>query len=480
MTQEHWPNTYVPSRPRPGRAATILAAMAAASFMAPLNSSMLAVALPNIRASFGVGVGAATWLVSGYLVSVAVAQPVGGRLGDAFGCRRVILWGLIILLGSSLAAAAATSYPFLLVTRALQGVSAALVMPTAVAYLRRATDPQRLGGALGANGAAISLGAALGPVVGAAVLIVGSWRWLFLMNVPLAVVALALVSCVPADRGRGRQALQVDGVSLIALAGIFLGMAVLGSARRLDDRWLLAGSVALLPAAAAGYLIRYCARGTGVVDLRLFTRRAYAASATTVALSNLVMYTALVAIPLYLADARGMGDAAIGVLLFAMSVAVVGVSPFAGKRSDRSGARVMIIAGSAVLLAGAACLAAILHHPAVILLAVPLLLIGGGLGLCQAAQQAAALKAWPGEMAGSAAGTLSMMRYVGSVTGTALIAALLTRHPSENEFRLLFLIVTAFAALGLAASLAMPRATRPGRHPRKVAKELDPEPAAGG
>jgi MFS family permease len=75
----------------------VLLAMAAASFLAPLNSSMLAVALPDIRESFGVSVAKATWLVSAYLVSVAVAQPVGGRLGDAFGCRRVILIGLAVL-----------------------------------------------------------------------------------------------------------------------------------------------------------------------------------------------------------------------------------------------------------------------------------------------------------------------------------------------------------------------------------------------
>jgi len=435
---------------------SILLPMSAASLLAPLNSTMLAVALPDIRSSFGVSVGAATWLVFGYLVCVAITQPIGGRLGDAFGCRRIIVWGLVLLLGSSFAATVAPSYALLLGSRALQGVAAALVMPTAMAYLRKSTDPNRLGSALGMTGAAIAVGAAAGPVVGAGLLLVGDWRWLFFANIPLAALALALVVRVPDDAGEGRRTLDTNVPSLFALAAIFIGLATLGNARRIDDERLVFAAVALLPLAVLFYLIQYRARGGGVVDLRLFTRRPYAAAAATVALSNLVMYTALVAIPLYLADARNVGDGSIGLVLFAMSASLVVVTPLAGRRSDRSGPRVMIVAGSVVLFAAAFTLAAVLHHPPLVVLVVPLILVGIGLGLCTAAQQSAALKAWPGDMAGSAAGTLSMMRYVGSITGTALIAALVSQHPTEGEFRPLFFVVAGVGALCVLASLAVP------------------------
>lgn len=430
--------------------------MSAASVLAPLNSTMLAVALPDIRSSFGVGVGAATWLVSGYLVSVAITQPVGGRLGDAFGCRRIIVCGLVMLLGSSFAATVAPTYSLLLASRALQGIAAALVMPTAMAYLRKRTPPSRLGSALGMTGAAIALGAAAGPVVGAGLLLLGDWRWLFLTNIPLAMLALVLVLRVPDDAGEGRRTLDTNVASLCALAAIFIGLAMLGNARRIDDGRLVVAAVALLPLALLFYLVQYRASGGGVVDLRLFTRRPYAAAAATVALSNLVMYTALVAIPLYLADTRNVGDGSIGLILFAMSASLVVVTPLAGRRSDRSGSRVMIVAGSVVLFAAASTLAAVLHHPPLVVLMVPLILVGIGLGLCTAAQQSAALKAWPGDMGGSAAGTLSMMRYVGSITGTALIAGLVARNPTEGEFRPLFVVVAGVAALCVVASLAIP------------------------
>lgn len=452
--------------------------MAAASFLAPLNSSMLAVALPDIRGSFGVSVATATWLVSAYLVSVAVAQPVGGRLGDAFGCRRVILLGLTVLFVSSLGAAVSPNYATLLVTRSLQGVSAALVMPTAIAYLRKSTPAARLGSVLGANGAAVSLGAALGPVIGAALLIAGGWRLLFLINVPIALLALVLVLRVPADAGNGRRSLQFDAVSLLALAGVFIGMAVLGSARRLDDGRLIAGALAILPVAVVAYLVRYRIRGAGVVDLHLFTKRTYGVAATTVVLTNLVMYTALIAIPIYLADVRGAGDGVIGGLLFAMSAAIVVISPASGRWADRVGARTMIVAGASVMALGAGGLIAAVHDWPVAVLILPLGLAGLGLGLCSAAQQAAALKAWPGAMAGSAAGTLSMMRYVGSVSGTGLIAFFLTQHPVTREFEELFAVLAALAVVGVLASLAMPHER--ADHRTIIALDAEPELAGVG
>jgi MFS family permease len=397
--------------------------------------------------------------VSAYLIAVAVSQPVGGRLGDAVGCRRVILVGLSLLLASSLAAAVSWDFRMLLALRSLQGVSAALVMPSALAYLRKAVPAARLGSALGTTGAAVSLGAALGPVVGAALLIAGSWRLLFLVNIPIALLALVLVWLMPADQGRGRRTIDVDAISLVALAAAFLGVAVIGTSAKIDQKWLVTIAYALLPVSVLAYALRYWLAGSGVVDLRLFTRRAYAAASATTALSNLVMYTILIAIPLYLADTRDTGDFTIGLLLFLMSVAIALASPAAGRLSDRVGSRTMVLAGASVMCAGATVLAFVLPTPPLAVLAIPLMLVGLGLGLATAGQQSAALKSWPGAMAGSASGTLSMMRYVGSVTGTALLAALVPGHPLSSEFRTLFIVLAAFAAANVLAASLLPRHT---------------------
>ena len=451
-------------------------AMAIASLLAPLNSSMIAVALPAIRSDFHVGVGALTWLVSSYLIAVAVSQPVGGRLGDAIGHLRVVSAGLVALMIFSLAAAASWNFTSLVVFRSLQGIGAAFIMPNAIAYLRRLVAPSRLGSVLGTNGAAISAGAAFGPVFGGIFVALGGWRWLFLANVPVSLVALWMVLRLQPDRGAGRKALRLDLVSLLALAGAFTGMTLLGSAVRLHSVGIIIAGVALMPLSMAGYALRYRQKGRAIVDLRLFSRRNYCAAAAGTALSNLVMYSALIAMPIYLGDLRHTGDAAIAALLFSMSIAVVTIAPFAGRLADRTGSRRPVVAGAVTLLAAAASLTLLVGGLPVAVLAVPLLLIGVGSGIAQAAQSSAALQAWPADMAGSAAGTFSMMRYVGSVTGTAIIAAILGARPDEGAFRLLFAVMAVFAVVNIGAALSMTGA----RHPETVpGPMLQPEGATG-
>ncbi len=427
----------------------IISITSAASFLAPLNSSMVAVGLPRIRDEFHIGVGPLTLLVSVYLVAVAVSQPVSGKLGDAIGCRRMILLGLGALFVSSLGAALAWNFWVLVAWRALQGVSAAMVMPNGVAYLRRSLDSHTLGRSLGYNGAAISAGAAMGPVFGGLVLSLSNWRAMFLVNVPAAaIIALFILTLAP-DRPATTARPRIDFASLGALAAAFAGLVVLGNASRLHNPALITAGFLALPVAAGAYLALYRRRGSGVVDLRLFTRADYASSAMTTALSNLVMYTALIFIPIYLDELRHASEAAIGLILFSLSVSTVVVSPFSGRLSDSRGHRLPAVAGAAFIMTGAAGLIACIGRFAPWGVAVPLAATGVGMGLMGAAQQSSALRAWGTEVAGAASGTLSMMRYVGSVGGAALMAGLVGSSPTVGEVRTLAAVLTVFAVANI-------------------------------
>jgi MFS family permease len=444
-----------------------------ASIFAPLNSTMLAVALPDIRHAFSVGVGAATVLVSSYLVAVAVCQPIGGRIGDAIGHRRTIQLGLVILLAFSVLSAFAWTFPMLIVTRGLQGISAALIAPNAAGYIRKNVAPQRLGSVIGLNGAMIGAGAALGPVIGGLLLSLGSWRLLFLINIPLSIVAFASVLALKPDRGAGRAKLQLDTVSILALLAGFTGVTLVGSALRLGIPALTLAAIAIAVAGVAVYAYRYFSTGQGVVDLRLFTNRNYAATAMGTTLTNFVMYSTLIAMPLYLGDLEDMGDAAVGLSLFAMSFWMVVLSPFSGGLADRIGSRPMMSAGALCLVAASAGLTLGLGNVPVVAVLGLLLLIGIGMGLIGAPQQAIALKAFPPAVAGSAAGTFSMMRYVGSVAGAAVIAGSLGKHPGASEFHLLFGVITAMALVNMATAFAV----RPEGKPSLHLQPGEPEPA---
>lgn len=455
----------------PGR--WLLLAVSSASIFGPLNSSSLAVALPALRREFDVGVGAATILVSGYLIAVAVCQPAAGRLGDAFGHVRVIKIGLLVLLAFSVACAFAWNFPVLVALRALQGVSAALIMPNATAYLRRNVDPARLAGQLGFNGAVIGAGAALGPPLGGLLLTFGDWRWLFAINVPLALLSYAFVLRLPADKGAGRGALQIDAVSLGALLAWFTGITLVGTSLRLGIPVLTAAAFALFAAGTAVYGVRYARTGRGVVDLRLFTNRNFATMAAGTALANLVMYTTLIAMPIYLRDSEGRGDGFIGFALFSMSAAMVVISLFGGRLADRYGSRPVLSTGTACLALSATGIAfAVGETPVGPLIA--LLALGGlGIGLLGAPQTAVALSSVSREVAGAASGTFSMMRYVGSVAGAAIIASVLGGQASRGEFHALFAVLAVFALVNMSTAFVVrpgaPAASSPPSLPEALA-----------
>jgi MFS family permease len=437
-----------------------MTALGLASLLAPLNSTMVAVALPEIRSHFDVGIVAVTWLVTGYLVAVAVAQPIGGRLGDMVGSLRVLKGGLLLIALFSLGSALSPNFETLVITRSLQGLAAALLIPNATAYIRRSTAPERLGRTLGLNGVFTASGAAAGPVVGGLLVAVGDWRLLFLANLPVVAVALTLVLLLRTDGGSGWRWSALQSPSIAALTAGFTGLALLGTALRSGVAWLPAGAALLAIAGALAYAALYKRRGAGIVDLRLFTRRTYATAAAMTGLTNMVMYTTLIAVPVYLRDHEDVGGAVIGGMLFAMSATMALISGWGGRLADNWGFRPMLLAGSVLTVLSAAATAVSVELPSLALLVVALGLMGCGMGLANPAQQTAGMAAWPATMAGSAAGTLSLMRYVGSVTGASMLAAILGADPSRSDFGILLGVLIGVAVANMAIAV-LPGGGRP-------------------
>lgn len=420
---------------------------------------MIAVALPAIREEFDVGVVAVTWLVTSYLVAVAITQPVGGRLADAIGTLTVLRIGLGGMVVLSVAAAAAPTFELLVAARATQGIAAALLIPSATAYLRKSVSVAELPSVLGTNGAMISTGAAFGPVLGGVILLLGGWQWLFLLNVPLVLAIWVLLRPLAPDAGQGRRTFRAEPASLGALATAFTGLALLGPALRQGGGPLLWAALAALGGGLAAYAWIYGARRRGVIDLHLFSKSAFSRSGAMTGLSNMVMYTTLVAMPVYLRDEHDLGDGAIGGLLFAMSATNVVAAPLGARLATARGIRTGLVTGSLVLLLSSSLVLGAVSAGGVALLLAPLALMGVGMGLGGAAQQTSGLAAWPQSMAGSAAGTLSLMRYVGSVAGASMLAAVLGSSPDADAFTQLLAIIAGIAVIN--AVLAFIRAEAP-------------------
>jgi EmrB/QacA subfamily drug resistance transporter len=436
------------------------------AILAPLNSTMVAVALPDIRDEFSLSHGAVAWLISGYLIAMAVAQPLGGRLGDQIGRVRVFRAGLVVFLVLAIATAASPYFPVLVALRVAQAAAGAVLIPNGMAMLRAQAPPDRLGRLNGINGAVLSFAAALGPLVGAGILAVGSWRWIFPLSVPFILLAFALLQRIEVGEPERLPRTPVDWVGTLLFVGTLVALTIQLGALRGDTnpvqmtlRWT--GTLVLTAAFAwRQFLTRSPAASWG-----LFRVRSFAAATAYILLTNLTMYTTLLMIPFFVRDVLGKSTQEAGLLLGAMSVLVAVTAPFGGRMSDAIGRQWPALLGSVLMLVAAiALLAGLSRTVSAGYLAGCLALLGLGLGLGVGAANTAAIESAPRALAGSAAGTSSMMRYAGSIIGAGLLAGVLNGRSGAGgdvtTFRLVTLAVISTAALAVLASMFIHRFVR--------------------
>lgn len=458
----------------------ILLTVILGTMLVPLNSTMIAVALPRVIADFHSSLSAAGWLVTGYLIAMASLQPVAGRLGDRIGRRPFVLGGLALFAVASLAAAVAPDLPLLIFFRILQAVAGALVFPNGIALLREHAPPAKLAGRLGLVGAALPLAAAAGPLVGGLLLALGGWRTIFLLNLPLLVVPLALGwRTIPRRHGEHRsERFDAGGavwLSALLVAGAWVLINGLGD---------VGGAVALAVACAAAPLLfgQELRHPKPLLQPRLFAHAPFLAANGGVALSNLAMYVTLFALPLLLARRGDWTSARIGLALAALSLATFLFSPFGGRLAERLGARTPGVVGLTLLTVSLVPLAL---APATIsraALVATLIGAGVGLGLSSAPLQAAALESVEVSAAGIASGIFSTSRYLGSITGTALLAGpLAPAARGFGGFGALFATLAAAAAGAALLALALPGRGHRAPGPSAVAVRVsssDPGPGS--
>lgn len=432
----------------------LLFSVALGGILAPLNSTMIAVALPELRDDFGISHTTIAWLISAYLIAMAVAQPLGGRLSDQLGRVRVYRAGLVAFLICSLAATLAPNFVVLVMFRTGQAISGAVMVPNGMAMLRESVPLNALGRVNGLNGALIGTSAAAGPLLGAGLLALGSWRLLFLVNVPVVALALVLLIWIPyQDRPTGeRPELDWRGTTLFAAALIVLTF-VLGSLRSDRNAAVMGVAGLALVLLTTAFVWSQFAAKLPIVQWQFFRIRSFAAATGTVLLSNLVMYTTLLTIPFFIQEVQHGSSTRSGLLLGAMSVLMAAVAPISGRVADAVGRRWPALTG-AVLALGASVylLVGLDTDVSFASLAFGLALLGLGVGLGFGSATTAAIESAPRELAGSAAGTNSMMRYVGSIIGAGVLAGILNTDsgvPGIDTFRAILAVVAVVAAVSL-------------------------------
>jgi EmrB/QacA subfamily drug resistance transporter len=425
----------------------VLTAVALATMLAPINSTMIVVALPDIVRDFGATVSAGGLLVTLYLIVMASCQPVAGKLGDRWGRRPSILVSLLAFAAVSVGAALAPSLAVLVTFRVLQALCAGIALPNGVALLREIIPAHRRASRFGLVGSAAGVAAACGPPLGGLLTQFGGWRSMFLVNLLLVVPALVIgwQTFPRTPRMRGRSPFDVVGAALLTC--VLVGLAAL-LIRAPDQPAALSGAWAVLVLLVmAVFFVRELKIADPVLQIRLFRIPAFAAGNTAIALSNLAMYTTLLAVPLLEGERSHLAPAQIGVLLAAMSAANLVAAPLGGRLSDQFGRRwptvgglslsvppllVLVIAGDAIPLG---------------LLAASLGVAGFGFGMGWAGLQTAVIESVSVRAAGMAAGMFSTSRYLGSIVGTSVLAGVAGTGHGQHNFVPVFAMCLAAAII---------------------------------
>jgi EmrB/QacA subfamily drug resistance transporter len=413
---------------------------------------MIAVALLDIEHDLDVGVAAVTWLVSGYLIAMAIVQPLGGRLGDALGHRHAFLGGLIGFLALSAAAAAAPWLWALVALRIGQAVAGGLMMPNAQALLRDAVPFERRGRLFGWFGTGMGLAAAVGPVVGGGLVAALGWRAIFLVNLPIGLAALAAAAAsLPRAEAARPRSLRLDVPGAAAFTAAVGGLvAALYLAPDGPSRWAPAALVTVVVLVVLVAVERRVA--DPFISPGLFRERAYVSATVTVALHNLAMYSLLLVVPV-LADRRlGLGEGQAGLLVGTMTAAMMVAAPIGGHLADRFGRRVPALAGSLFVAVATGLLAMVVTAPAVAPVAGLIGLVGLGVGLAGASLQTTAVEAVPAGAVALAGGVFMTMRYTGGIAAAGLAAAV----ADGDAFAAGAAVVAVAAALSLISAAGLP------------------------
>ena len=443
---------------RPLPEGVVLVPVALGTMLAPLNSTMIAVALPELLVDFDRSLTWGSWIVTSYLVAMAAVQPLGGALGDRYGRRRLFLIGLALFLAATTVAALSWRIEVLLFARTVQAVSGAAAIPNGTALVRSLVPPERRGRAFGNVGAAIAVAAGLGPPIGGVLTAALGWRWIFAANILLLAPALVLGWRLPADSPAPQTGkFDLSGATLLTLGLVSLVLAL--TVWRLPGApFELAPALGLFAAVAGLILIRHGKHSPNpVLNLALLRARGFTPAVINVLLSNLAMYTLLLSLPLFLAGWSTWGSAQVGLLLAGLSLPTIFLSPLGGRLSDRVGRRTPVVLGACLVSLGVLPFLAIGPSWSWPLYLGPLILVGAGLGLSMAPVQATAIEAASSSQTGQAAGLFSTMRYLGSILGSSIMAAvLIDPAPPVENFRILYAALFLSACGAILASWRLP------------------------
>ena len=460
-----------------GRGRWVLAALVIGSSITLLDSTVVGIALPSIGRDFHGDVGTLQWVVTGYALTLAAFLLLGGALGDRYGRRRIFSIGVVWFAAASALCGLAPSAGLLIGARVVQGVGGALLSPASLAILQASFRPDDRARAIGAWTGLGGVAAAAGPLVGGYLLAVGSWRWVFFINVPVAAVVLAITARHVPETRDPTSAGRVDSAGA-ALAVVFLAGLTYGLIEGPTRGWSSPAVVACLVVAAVTAPVFFVVehrRAHPMLPLGLFRSRQFSgANAVTFAVYG-ALGGALFLLPVELQIVKGYSPLESGLALLPLTLVMLALSARSGALSARIGPRLQMTVGPLIVGAGLALLTRATDPGSYWTQVLPaVLLFALGLAVTVAPLTSTAMGAAPVEHAGVASAVNNVVARAAGLLAVAILplaagltgAAALESAELASGFRTAMLISgSVCAAGGVLAALTI---RNPARTPAAV------------
>jgi DHA2 family methylenomycin A resistance protein-like MFS transporter len=441
---------------RTPRPRTALIASTTAFTLVIIGTTVVNVALPEIRRDLGGGVSGLQWVINAYTLMFASLLLTMGALCDLRGARRVMLSGVAVFVAGALVAATAPTLGVLIAGQVVLGTGAAALMPASLALISHAyPDDRRRAHAISifASASAVSIG--LGPVLGGLLIDVIGWRAIFAMDIPLALFVTVLVARgVEETPRRPAAGLDVAGqlAAIVALAAFTFAIIESGAAGWGTATALLALALAL----CAGTLFLAIERGGAhpMLPLSLFGSRAFSVGAGSGLLVNFGVYGQFFVLSLYLQELRGLSPLETGIVFLVQPLTAAFTALPAGRITARKGPRIPVAIGGLLATVGTLLLLSVQEHSTYALIVVSLALLGAGGGMTIPALTAAVVSGAPRAQVGVAAATFTASRQVGGILGVAVLGAMVSQASFLHGLHLAAAVTAAALAVsGIAGAL---------------------------
>ena len=406
-----------------------------ASIMAVLDVTVVSVALPTFQTTFDANYATVAWTMTGYTLALATVIPLTGWAADRFGTKRLFILALVLFVAGSALCSTAWSIGSLIVFRCLQGLGGGMLMPLGMTIMTKAAGPARMGRLMAVLGVPMLLGPISGPILGGWLIDDFSWVWIFLINVPIGVLAIAAAAVIlPKDDPTPTESFDLVGMLLMSPG---LALFLYGVSTIPDEGTALTKKV-LVPAAVGTVLIvafvfHAFRPAHPLIDLRLFKDRRLTVAVVTMFLFAVAFFGALLLVPTYFLQVRGEGTLKAGVLLAPQGIGAMLTMPIAGRLADRMPPGRIVLVGLVGVVVGMAGLTQIGATTSYGYVLGALFVMGLGMGGTMMPMMTAALRTLAPHQVARGSTLMNIIQQVASSVGTAIMSVIFTNQLADSQ-----------------------------------------------